>query len=331
MSELIVSPDRVKQVQKRDPLFARGLDDSRRSFLHVLHRAPGYVKTLIDQMQTEDVYRARIPRQVLDRLNKRDYEKILKNDSGLWNGMIRKMDGRKVIVKQAEWEKVQLDRHSLANLNQLAIQASIAEVTEQLLLMDQKLDLLLAGQHTDRIAKVQAGIHLYEQAYLYRDLVRRDQLLLNALQSLNESRTALFGELEAMLTHQKRAPILWDNLWRLLFRVDKPEVEFFNQLEAARTKVVESIKYVNLASAYIFRSHALLDEHEAAEHSKLQYIKFCNLVLGNVREEDSLHPYELVESTRGLKQLGARVESLTRVESDLVIETTYEELINDEV
>lgn len=331
MRELIVSPDRVKLVQKRDPLFARGLDDSRRSFLPMLHRIPGYLKTLIDQMQTEDVYRARIPRQVLDQLNRGDYEKVLKNGSGPWNGMIRKMDGRKVIMKQTEWEKVQLDRHSLANLNQLAIQASIAEVTEQLLLMDQKLDLLLIGHHTDRIAKVQAGIHLYEQAYLYRDSVRRDQLLMNALQSLNEGRTALFGELESMLTNQKRDPILWDKVWRLLFRVDKPEVEFFNKFENDRPKVVESIKYINLASAYIFRIHALLDEHEAAEHSKLQYSKFCNLVLGNVREEDSLHPYELVESTRGLKQLGARVESLTRLERDLVIEATYEELINDEV
>lgn len=197
--------------------------------------------------------------------------------------------------------------------------------------MDQKLDLFLAGQHTDRIAKVQAGIHLYEQAYLYRDSVRRDQLVMNVLQSLNEGRTALFGELETMLTHQKRDPMVWDNLWKLLIRVDKPEVEFFNKLETDRPKVLESIKYVNLASAYIFRIHALLNEHEAAEHSKLQDIKFCNLVLSNVREEDSLHPYELVESTRGLKQLGERVENLTRVESDLVIEATYEELINDEV
>lgn len=72
----------------------------------MLHRIPGYIKTLMDQMQTEDVYRARIPQQVLDRLSKGAYEKTLKNSSGLWNGMIRKMDGRKVIVKQAEWEKV---------------------------------------------------------------------------------------------------------------------------------------------------------------------------------------------------------------------------------
>lgn len=331
MSEIILSPETARQVQERDPLFGRDLDDSRRGFLQLLRRVPGYIKSVTDQMQTEDVYRARIPRSVLDGLSRGEHEKVLKTQSGLWNGMIRKAKGKKVIVKQAEWEKVQLDRNSLANLNQMAMQASIADVTEQLFLMDAKLDLLMSGQHADRVAKVHAGVHQYEQAYDCRDLARRDQLLSNALQSLNEGRTALFGELEVMLTHQKRDPAFLDHLWRLLIRVDKPEVEFFNKLEQDRPKVAESIKYINLASAYIFRIYALLDEYDAADRSKQQYLNFCGLVLGNVKDEDSLHPYELVEGTRGLKQLGERAEGLTDCDADLLIEVTYEELSNAEV
>ena len=327
MQELILSPDGVRQLEKRDPLFARKLDGSRCDFLRLLHRAPGYLKVFTDQMQKGDVYQAKIPRQVLDKLQQGEYEKVLNSESGVWTGMIRKVGGRKEFVSQTGWEKVQFDRHSLANLNQIAIQSSIAEVTEQLLLMDQKLDLLLAGQHTDRIAKVQAGIDLYEQAYLFRDSARRDQLLTNALQSLNEGRASLFGALEAALTHQKRDWRLLDHLWRPL-GVDKPEVELFNQLEAERPKVIENIKAINLASAHIFRIHALLDEHEAAEHSKHQYVGFCDLVLGGMREKDSPYPYELVEGTRGLRQLGQRVESLTHIGGDLVIEARYEELIN---
>ena len=327
MQELILSPDGVQQLEKRDPLFARKLDGSRHDFLRLLRRAPGYLTVFTDRMQPEDVYQAKISQQVLDKIQQGEYEKVLNSESGVWTGMIRKVSGRKEFVSQTEWEKVQLDRHSLANLNQIAIQASIAEVTEQLLLMDQKLDLLLAGQHADRIARVQAGIHLYEQAYLYRDSARRDQLLTNALQSLNEGRAALFGELEAMLTHEKRVAGSLDRLWRRL-GVDKPEVELFNQLEAERPKVVKNIKSINLASAHIFRIHALLDEYEAAEHSKQQYVGFCNLVLGSVREKDSPHPYEVVEGTRGLEQLGQRAESLTNVVGDLVIEAKYEELID---
>jgi hypothetical protein len=244
--------------------------------------------------------------------------------------MIRKADGRMVIVKQTEWEKVQLDRNSLANLNQVALQASIAEVTEQLLVMDRKLDLLLAGQHGDRVAKVRAGFDQYEQAYYCHDLTLRRHQLANALQSLNEGRRALFGELEGMLTHHKRGPEFFDRFWGVI-GVDRPEVEFHKRLEAERPKVVESIKFVNLASAYIFRIHALLDEHDAAEHSKRQYVQFCDLILGNVKEEDSPHPYELVEGTRGFKQLRQRTQALSDAQNDLVIEAKFEELSHAEV
>ena len=330
MSELFLSPESVLEVEKHDPLFARELDESRRGFLHLLMLTPGYLKVVTDQMQPDDLYRAVIPKEVLGQLQQGDYEKILKQGSGLWNGMIRRTDGRRVIVSQAEWEKVQLDRNALVNLHQIALQASIAAVTQQLLAMDRKLDLILTGQHADRVSKVRAGIDLYETAHLYKNSARRDQQLMNALQSLNEGRRALFGELESMLAHQKREGEFLDRLWRVI-GVDKPEVEFFKRLEKDRPRVAESIKYTNLSSAYIFRLHVLVDEQEAAEQSKRQYVEFCDLVLGKIREEDSLHPHELVEATRGFRQLGQRARSLTDAQRDLVIEARYEELKHAEV
>src|SRR5262245_18039018 len=114
MSDLILSPARVLEVEKTDRLFARNLDGYRRNFIRVLRRAPGYIASLVDQMQPGDLYRATIPKDVLKRLQQGEYEKVLKRSSGLWNGMIRKADGRTIIVKQTEWENVQLDQNSLA-------------------------------------------------------------------------------------------------------------------------------------------------------------------------------------------------------------------------
>lgn len=290
MSEIILNATSVRQIQNRDPLFGGDLDGSRQGFLRLLRGSTAFIKFITDQMQIEDVYRAKIPSSVLDSINKGEYEKMLKKESGLWNGMIRKVDGQKVIMKQTEWEMVQLDQHSLSNLNQMAMQASIAEITEQLFQIDAKLDLLISGQHIDRVSKVQAGIQLYEQAYYCRNQVLRDQLLTNSLQNLNEGRTALFGELELILKYQKRNLTLTDHAW-LLFKIDKPEVEFFNKLSQDRPKLTESIKHINLASAYIFRIYALLDEYDAASRSKEQYLHFCSIVLNNVQEKDSLHPY----------------------------------------
>src|SRR5438105_4018101 len=99
MSEVVLGPARVLELENRDPLFARDLDDSRRDFLRLLRRVPGYIQFLADQMESDDLYRATIPKDVLTKLQQGEYEKVVKNSSGLWNGMIRKADGRKVLVK----------------------------------------------------------------------------------------------------------------------------------------------------------------------------------------------------------------------------------------
>jgi hypothetical protein len=77
MSELILSPARVLEVEKHDRLFARDLDDSRRDFLRLLRRAPGYLKSIADQMQPDDLYRATIPKEVLSKLQQGEHEKML--------------------------------------------------------------------------------------------------------------------------------------------------------------------------------------------------------------------------------------------------------------
>ena len=329
VNELLLSPERIMVVGERDSLFAQSLDDSRRDFLHLLRKVPGHLQLVTEQMRAGDMYRAVIPGEVQRRIQKGEYEEVLKKGSALWTGMIRKADGSKVFVKQAEWEKVQLDPNSLATLTQIALQASIAELTEQLFVMDRKLDLILDGQNADRIAKVNAGIDLYETARRYKDSSRRDQQLGNALQSLNEGRQALFGELRAMLGHQKRDAKFTDRFWKSM-GIDLPEVEFFRQLKTDRSKVAESIKYVNLASVYIFRIHALDEEHEAADLSRQQYVEFCEFISRNLNE-DGPHPYEMVDSALRFRQLGQSTNELADVGSDLVIEARYEEVVNGEM
>lgn len=76
----------------------------------------------------------------------------------------------------------------------------------------------------------------------------------------------------------------------------------------------------------LFRIHALLGEHEAAERSRQQYIEFCQLLLLRVHGPDSPYPFEVVEETRPLKELVKRTEALDTPDADLVIDVTYDEL-----
>lgn len=327
MKEIILNNQTIEKVKEKDPLYGRSMDSTYRNFLKILHRSPILIKTLKDELKGESVYQAKIPKDILKLLKKGDYEKVLKKDSGLWNGMIRKKDGTKPIIKQTDWEEIQLNSNTLSNLNQLAIHSSISEISDQLLLMDKKLDLILVNQHTDRVSSIRSGIELYEQADKYKDVTRRDNLLANALQSLNEGRSALFGELDSILNIEKRDFHWTDYLWKLI-RVEKAEVELFDRLDSERLNIEESIRYINLATVYIFRIHALLNEFDAADHSKYQFIKFCELVIGKITE-DSIHPYELAQNTERFKELSAFTEKACSADFDLIVEVKYEDLKNE--
>lgn len=327
MNEITLSNKRIEEVKKSDPLFGKSMSNTYQNFIKLLHRSPMLLKTIKDELNGEGVYQAKIPKEILKLIKNGDYEKVLKKDSGLWNGMIRKKDGTRPIVKQTDWEEVKIANNTLSNLNQLAIHSSISEISDQLLLMDKKLDRILVNQHTDRVSSIRSGIELYEQAHKYKDITRRDNLLANALQSLNEGRSALFGELDTILNIEKREFQWSDYFWKLL-RVDKAEVELFDRLNSERLNIEESIRYINLATVYIFRIHALLNEYDAADHSKLQFIKFCDLVIGEITE-DSIHPHELTQNSDKFKELSKLTEKASSLDLDLIIEVKYEDLNNE--
>ena len=164
MDELVLNPERIEQIETRDHLFGRKLGESRRMIVRFIRQAQPYISAVFAKMQAGDVYRARIPRSVIHALKTGQAEMVLKKDSGLWTGIIRKSDGSKVFVSQTEWEPASFDPNVWPDLfNQVAIQAGIAAITEQLFTMNEKLDLILSGQHLDRVALVESAIEQYEK------------------------------------------------------------------------------------------------------------------------------------------------------------------------
>jgi hypothetical protein len=56
-----------------------------------------------------------------------------------------------------------------------------------------------------------------------------------------------------------RNPTLLDQVWwHLLMRVNKPEVDLLREFQTRYPTLQETVKYINLSSAYIFRIHMLL-------------------------------------------------------------------------
>ena len=192
MNDLMLTNKEIAKVEETDVLYAAKLRESRSKAMALLRQVPGYLKAVLDVMMPEDTYRARISKGVLKKLRTGEYEKVINKDTGLWTGIIRKSDGKEFVC-QAKWDKVDFSQQALANITAVAMHASIAELTEQILAMDKKIDFLLSASHSDRIAKVKAGINIYHTAVHYHDRSMRGQQLINALQTLNEGRTFPYG------------------------------------------------------------------------------------------------------------------------------------------
>jgi hypothetical protein len=86
MVELVLSPAKIQKIEAKDSIFARKLDESRRSIVQFIRRVQPYISAMAKSMQSGDLYRARVPKAILDRLKTGELERVLKSDSGLWTG-----------------------------------------------------------------------------------------------------------------------------------------------------------------------------------------------------------------------------------------------------
>lgn len=327
MGDLTLSEDRIRKIEKKDKLFGKHLRKSLDDFsVKWIRSVPGRAKAILDAMQPEDVYVARIPGEVRKGIASGDLEKVKNGLTDLWNGTVRSAEGNREFVKQANFEKVDYQGRDLANLHQLAMQAQLTEISEQLLSVEDKVDEVIEGQHSDRVAKVQAGVHSYETAVDYADDDKRDAQLTNALQTLNEGRTQLMVTVERALSKSPRDPGLVDKIWSLA-GIDKPRVDLKRELRSEIDKVEESVAYIRIATAYLFRTHVLMGERKAAERSVRQFQNVASRVTRSLESQSIYLPESLMEGSREIEEVSRLLESETA--SDVVIEIPYNKLVSN--
>ncbi len=334
-NSLTINENYIAKVEEKDPLYAQSLKQAKASFISLLRTAPGYATLVIDKLQEGDIYIARFSKEARKGLQQGTYDKMLKNDSGLWNGMIRNTNVRgKPIVAQTEWQQVNLSHEFLSNVTQIALQASVAQVTEQIFEIDQKLNQVLSYQQTDRISQAVAGIQIYEQAYYAENSAIQAIQLSNALQSLTEARTSLMLHLEKFLDQSLREDKFTDHFWRVI-GVDKRAFDFQRNILQNYDLLKEDIRYINLASIYIFRGQTLLKQPQSANKSKEQYLDFCNTLMLGIGSQKEFLPYE-VETDFSLDKISEQfdkiqlsVSQLSDPQNDLVIEVEYRELLEN--
>jgi uncharacterized phage infection (PIP) family protein YhgE len=271
--------------------------------------------TLNEILSKGDRYIAKIPPDILGRIGD-DLEKMRKEETNLWNGSIRRAGGNKAIKAQANFDEVNVTREQIEGLRSAAIHAQIKQVVEKLEELSDKVDRLLEGQHSDRIAKVRSGIKTYQIADRYQDDERKESQLANAQQSLQVGREELGQWLRDTLDKEVGKPEgLLDQTLHLVFGINHQLVERLNELEEKESQIHEALQYHNLASAYIFKIQAVQGEYDAAERSINQHIQSTEEIHEILQDKT----IPLPEKTIGLRdELNSLSQELQEAKSEPV-------------
>lgn len=176
-------------------------DERRQQVISLLRQVPS-ILDLVSDVADSGSYRAVISPEVLRKIE-RGVASWDKTADGFIGARIRDNKNGQIIA-QVKLEEISPDL--LTSINQLAIQHTLAEIVQRLEMVDQKITLVLEGQRNDRFAMVESGINLYKQAIAAKNPDTRHQLLINAVDKLDEGRQKLILSLESDIEFVEKLP-----------------------------------------------------------------------------------------------------------------------------
>ena len=161
-------------------------EGKRQKVIQILRQIPAIVDG-VKKLSEGKTYHAVLPPEILERI-KYGSARLDEKGNGLFGALVRDAKtGR--LVDHVDLKEVTPDL--LSSLNQLATQQTLANIVNRLEIIDEKITDVLQGQFNDRLAEVESGIHIYEQAVVASDPDVRRELIVSAIQKLNDGRNKL--------------------------------------------------------------------------------------------------------------------------------------------
>lgn len=321
MKPVKINTGYLKKIKKKDPGFAEYFESFYDNFQQVVRSSPIYIKHIRDVLNNGDQYYVSLPKAILDKVKSGDYEKVFNRDTGLWNGMVRRASDGKEIIKQANWKELDFSNEQLQNIHQMAIQASLAEVSSKLNTIETKIDEVKLGQNSDRINQIITGIELYKESFQRNKSKQQLDDLTNALQSIKTGKNQLKGEIENFFKIHKREASSFDKVWGII-GVDKPETEILSKIEKSQYDLTESVKYIIIAYSFEIKIRLLQEEYDLAETIKSDLIKYVdNFAFTNNKLFDYIEPSlrkNIISSNKELIKIKKSVDK----DANILIEIT---------
>jgi hypothetical protein len=237
--------------------FLNRFKSSRRAVFRALRQLPAVVDAA-RQLDAKTLYIIEWPQDAID---------ALKGGHGVWKeaadqsfeAAIRAKDGGR-FIKHLRLREAGGKGIDLTSLNNIAVQASLAEIIGRLEELGTKVDAVLLGQSSDRRAQVEAGEHIYLQALHCQQLANREHLLRQAVGPLTVGRSQLIQSIETQ-SSILRPPTGGAPLWG-----DTPT----QKLQAAFGELRTDLQATMAATQTLTLIHEELREPEAAREALRQ-------------------------------------------------------------
>jgi len=161
-------------------------EEKRQKVIQILRQVPAILDVAI-KLSERKTYKVIIAPEVLARI-KFGSARLDQRDNGLLGPLIRDVESGQ-IIHHVSLREVTPDL--LRSLNELATQQTLADIVRRLEIIDKKITDVLQGQLNDRLAEIESGIQIYEQAIFASDPDLRRELIVSAIQKLNDGRRKL--------------------------------------------------------------------------------------------------------------------------------------------
>ena len=234
-------------------------EEKRQKLIQILRQIPAFVDVVKKLSSEEKTYMAEFGRAVQERMNDGSV-RLDDKGNGLFGVLIRDVKTGQV-AEQVRLKEVTPDL--LNSLNQLATQQTLANIVHRLEVIDEKITNVLQGQIDDRLAEVESGIHLYEQAIVASKPDRRE-LIRGAILKLTDGRDKLIKSTDFTFINKlprNRLGMFFSRNWDIPTQVQSKAEPVWKAFHA----IVEASRYLVLAYSALNQPDSLRVSLEQVE------------------------------------------------------------------
>lgn len=199
-------------------------------------------------LRDNDVYKMRISPEIMEGIKNGKFVEFRDSNRKFLGDFIDTKTGN--VVGKARWERENFNQIlNFAQMAQtIAVQAKLNDIFDYMEVVDEKLDILIRGQHSDRIAHIKTGIELFEDAFKCDN---KNYDLKEAKKSLMLGKNQLLSSLKDQSRIIDEKPVINGVVDKTKSFFKNPEVKWVKRLNDLFPLFKESIEYSIVATKYI--------------------------------------------------------------------------------